>query len=109
MTLGHYYRHVAGIKKGETLAVTKARQRNAERRAERRCRNLTRIRDNGLCRVCGDYGVHLHHIVPRSRCTNAQRWSPRNVLWLCVTCHHAVHARVIEIRGNADRTLVIER
>ena len=49
-------------------------------------------RDQYRCQVCqrGGPGLHVHHIVYRSRGgTNAMS----NLITLCPTCHRSVHAR----------------
>ncbi|RCK51318.1 HNH endonuclease [Thalassospira xiamenensis] len=93
----------------ERAVVLTTYERNSE--ARRRC-----IAHYGAtCRACGldyekKYGaigaglIHVHHITPISRVSQAYQVDPvRDLVPLCATCHHVVHRReppytVLEIR-----------
>ena len=48
-------------------------------------------RDKGLCRICGNYQIELHHIVYRSEDKNLID-EPSNCIMLCKQCHRLVHS-----------------
>lgn len=91
------------ISKGEPRCVTKKRMEKIEAKNERACREITRKRDLGKCRVpgCIDRALHLHHIEYRSA-SSRRKWHTSNCVWLCVDHHRLEHAGEITIRGNAD-------
>jgi len=103
MPLGPYYRRCA-IPKPEIRAVTRKRRALQDAQAERICRDVTRKRDHGRCRIPGCRGGAraLHHIVYRST-SRIGLWQTRRVCWLCVDHHRLEHAGAITIAGNADR------
>lgn len=104
--MGWYQR--CAIPKPEIRAVTRKRRELQDKAAERVCRDLTRKRDDGRCRIpgCRRFAKHLHHIVYRSQSTR-DRWHTSRCCWLCVDHHRLEHAGEITIAGNADRHLVI--
>jgi len=65
-----------------------------------------RKRDGGRCRVCGQTGGDLHHLVPRSL---GGRDSDTNCLLLCRKCHQLRHAGALKIGGNAEEVVVVEQ
>lgn len=107
MSLGEFYRTCA-IPKGEPKAVTKKRAEKSDARDERACREITRKRDLGKCRVpgCIDRALHLHHIVYRSK-SKRLRWHTSNCVWLCLEHHRLAHAQEIRITGNADEEIEV--
>lgn len=96
------------ISKPEPRCVTKRRKDKLDAKNERACREITRKRDKGKCRIpgCGDRAHHLHHIVFRSK-SKVNRWATGRCLWLCVDHHRLVHAHVIAITGDADHEIVV--
>lgn len=101
----------SGLKyaKPTPLAVLKKRREKVDAKNERACREITRKRDGGRCRIpnCHERGEHLHHIVYRSHSTSSRKWASGNCCWLCVDHHRLVHAGVIHISGDADAEIVI--
>lgn len=53
--------------------------------------NIVFERDNGMCRICGDKNVHLHHIIYRSE-SKALIDEPSNCILLCEKHHRLVHS-----------------
>lgn len=51
------------------------------------------LKPSDFCRHCGTTSaqLHLHHVVPRSKCPSA-RWDLRNGLQLCGSCHGGWHS-----------------
>ena len=47
-------------------------------------------RDNGVCRLCGNPNIQLHHIVYRSEDINLIDVA-NNCIMLCFNCHKKVH------------------
>lgn len=96
------------ISKGEARCVTKRRQEKVEAKNERACREITKKRDLGKCRVpgCIDRALHLHHIVYRSA-SSKRKWATGNCVWLCVDHHRLEHAGEITISGDADQELIV--
>lgn len=45
-------------------------------------------RDQHICRICGRYGNHLHHKIPRSR---GGKHTLDNLVTLCFVCHMYCH------------------
>lgn len=47
------------------------------------------------CIVCGRRAVHAHHVVYEQHVRNegGSVRDPRNLVWLCVSCHFGHHAR----------------
>jgi 5-methylcytosine-specific restriction endonuclease McrA len=107
MSLGDFYR-TCGIPKPEPRCVTKKRRDKVDAKDERTCREITRKRDKGKCRIpgCKEAAVHLHHIVYRSK-SKRLRWRTENCVWLCVDHHRLEHAGEITIAGNADDEIII--
>ena len=102
------YYQTARFPKPAIRAVTQKIRQLRDRQAERRCRTLTRLRDNGTCRIagCRRSARHLHHLTYRSQ-TRRNRWATGRCLWLCVDHHRLVHAGEIRITGNADGRLTV--
>jgi 5-methylcytosine-specific restriction endonuclease McrA len=94
--------------KPEPRCVLKKRRAKFDAKQERACREITRSRDGGKCRIpgCSERATELHHIVPRSQ-SKAKRWLTSNCLWLCTTHHQLRHASVITISGNADGEIIV--
>lgn len=88
--------------------VTKKIREKEDHRDERTCRELTRNRDKGHCRIpnCRERAQHLHHIVYRSK-SKRLRWHTSNCVWLCVDHHQLEHAGIITITGNADEEIIV--
>ncbi len=107
MGLGDYYRHAA-IPKPELRAMTKKRRDKRNAQNERACREITRKRDGGKCRIpgCKESAQHWCHIQARSL-SKARRFDTANTLWLCADHHALQHAGEISISGNADLEIVI--
>ncbi len=102
-----FYRSCA-IPKPEPRAVTKKIREKLDAKDERACREATRRRDKGRCRIpnCRERAAHLHHIVFRSK-SKRLRWRTENCVWLCVDHHRLLHAGVIHIAGNADEEIIV--
>jgi hypothetical protein len=102
------YYQTARFPKPEIRAVTAKLREKRDAQAERRCRAVTRKRDDGRCRVdgCRRSARHLHHITARSL-SRRDRWATSRCVWLCVDHHRLAHAGDITIRGNADQTLIV--
>ena len=47
-------------------------------------------RDKGVCQICGNNNIQLHHIVYRSENKNLIN-EPSNCIMLCLKCHKLVH------------------
>jgi hypothetical protein len=96
------------IPKPEAGCITKKRMAKIDAKNERACREITRKRDLGKCRVpgCIDRALHLHHIEYRSA-SKGKRWLTSNCVWLCLGCHQLLHAGEIRITGNADEEIIV--
>ncbi len=63
------------------------------------------VKDWARCQHCnravwidaGPYFGEVHHRIPRSICTSAQRYDPANGVLLCRTCHQAAQEHRITI------------
>lgn len=88
--------------------MTKKRREKQDAKNERACREITRKRDLGKCRIpgCIDRAVHLHHIVYRSQ-SKRLRWATQNCVWLCLDHHRLEHAGEIAVSGNADDEIIV--
>lgn len=53
--------------------------------------NIVFERDNGVCRLCGNKNIHLHHIIYRSE-SKALINEPSNCIMLCEKHHRLVHS-----------------
>lgn len=86
-----------------------AREEAAEQtgRIQRAVLAAVRKRDGKICRVpdCKKPSTHSHHIVYRSL---GGAWTTQNMLRLCTKHHQYVHAGILKIHGDADKTLVWE-
>lgn len=93
--------------KPEPRIVKKKEKQLAAAAQERACRLAVKKRDQGRCRVpgCRESGLHLHHIIYRSR---GGKWTTANCCLLCAIHHQLLHNGLIEVRGNADEELIIE-
>lgn len=71
-------------------------------------RKAVRKRDGMRCSVpgCREAGLHLHHIVYRSK-SKKLRWSTGNLCYLCIGHHGLEHGGKITISGNADEELIV--
>lgn len=94
--------------KPELRVVQKKIREKLDAKNERACREITRKRDHGKCRIpgCKEHAVHLHHIVYRSK-SKQLRWKTGNVVWLCLDHHRLEHAGVITISGDADVEIIV--
>ena len=94
--------------KPEPRIVAKLRAKKWDAKNERACREITRKRDLGKCRIpgCTDHATELHHIVPRSQ-SKRRRWLTSNCVWLCLAHHRLRHAGVIQITGDADVEIIM--
>lgn len=54
-------------------------------------RAIVKKRDKGLCQLCGNKAVQLHHIVYRSE-DRSLIDEPNNLISLCLKCHNLVHS-----------------
>lgn len=87
--------------------MAKAQKVADAKKQERECYAAVDRRDEHCCRVCGKRvgglglltRVEHHHLVYRSK---GGEHTTRNVLSLCVQCHHAQHQGEIRLSGNAD-------
>jgi len=94
--------------KGALRVEEKREKRLTDESLEDKARKAVRLRDGKRCTVpgCREDGVHLHHIVYRSR-SKTLRWATSNLCFLCVAHHRLEHAGRITITGNADDELTI--
>jgi 5-methylcytosine-specific restriction endonuclease McrA len=94
--------------KGKLRVEAKREKRLTDESLEAQARRAVRRRDGKRCTVpgCRDDGIHLHHIVYRSR-SKKLRWATSNLCYLCRAHHELEHAGRITIRGDADVHLEI--
>ena len=94
--------------KASPRCVEKLRMKKWDAKQERACREITRKRDLGKCRIpgCSEHATELHHIVPRSQ-SKRKRWQTSNCVWLCKEHHQLRHAGNIAISGNADEEIIV--
>lgn len=94
--------------KGKLKVEEKRAKRLTDESLEDLARKAVRKRDGVRCSVpgCRDAGVHLHHIVYRSR-SKKLRWATSNLCYLCVAHHQLEHGGKISISGNADDELIV--
>lgn len=64
-------------------------------------RKLVKIRDKGLCRICGFIGTDVHHIISRRHL--AIRWNIYNLVLLCRPCHSYAHLESIKFKKQFQR------
>lgn len=62
-----------------------------------------KLRDKGMCRLCGRKGVDPHHIVMRSL---GGRDEVSNALLTCRRCHDDIHGHVIKLDGTASSLII---
>ena len=53
--------------------------------------NIVYNRDKGICRLCGNNNIQLHHIIYRSEAKELID-EPSNCIMLCESCHRLVHS-----------------
>lgn len=88
-------KHVAARRPDNRLS---ARQRGYDSRWERI--RAAHLREEPYCRICGDVGSNVDHIIPRARGgTN----DPQNLQTLCASCHSAKTAEHDGGFGNRRR------
>lgn len=94
--------------KGKLAVEAKREKRLTDESLEDAARKAVRLRDGARCTVpgCREAGVHLHHIVYRSR-SKKLHWATSNLCFLCVAHHRLEHAGRIRVTGNADDELTI--
>jgi 5-methylcytosine-specific restriction endonuclease McrA len=95
--------------KGALRVEVKREKRLTLGELERRARVAVRLRDGFKCVVpgCKDEGIHLHHIVYRSR-SKALKWAVHNLCYLCVAHHDLEHAGKITIHPRtAEGELIV--
>ena len=94
--------------KATPRAIEKLRAKKWDAKQERACREITRARDGGKCRIpdCIDRATELHHIVPRAQ-SKRKRWLTSNCVWLCKDYHRLRHAGIIQIAGDADVEIIV--
>jgi len=99
---------VLALPKGPLRVDEKRAKRLTDESLEAAARKAVRARDGKRCAVpgCRDAGVHLHHIVYRSK-SKKLRWATSNLIYLCLAHHRLEHAGRITISGNADEHLTI--
>jgi hypothetical protein len=102
-----YYQE-CGTPKPEARCVTKRRAEKLDAKNERACREITRKRDLGKCRIpgCISRADHLHHIEYRSA-SSRRKWLTGNCVWLCTDHHRLEHAHEIRISGDADQEIEV--
>lgn len=105
---GNDYYRTCAIPKPEPRCVSKRRREKLDAKDERACREITRKRDGGKCRIpgCKEAATELHHITYRSK-SKRLRWRTENCAWLCLDHHRLQHSGVIRISGNADDELIV--
>jgi hypothetical protein len=70
---------------------------------------LVKRRDHNRCRVPGcrsSVGLDVHHLVPRA---DGGGHEPSNLVTTCGSCHRAIHAGTLVLRGTAAAGFVVER
>lgn len=102
------YYTTCAIPKPEPRCLTKKRRQKMDAKNERACREITRKRDKGRCRIpgCIERAQHWCHIQARSL-SKARRFDTANTLWLCADHHRLQHAGDITISGNADEEIIV--
>lgn len=95
--------------KGKPGVEIKRAARLSDEALEEAARKAVRKRDGRRCSVpgCREDGVHLHHIIYRSK-SKTLRWATSNLCYLCVAHHAWEHAGKITISGNADDEIVVK-
>lgn len=56
-------------------------------------------RDKGICRLCGNNNIQLHHIIYRSERKHLID-EPNNCIMLCLSCHELVHSNKKEYQDR---------
>ena len=72
-------------------------------KSDRYDKELSFMRTSGICEVCGNQGIEIHHMITSRDKTI--RHDPRNHLFVCRPCHDAAHARPKEFRQYLKSTL----
>ena len=66
-----------------------------------RLRTRVLARDGNRCRCCGRRtGLHVHHLVFRSKGGRTKIW---NLITMCVLCHALVHEGTLRLAGKTQR------
>lgn len=52
------------------------------------------IRDRFKCQKCGSgFDLTVHHVIPKSLCSEEMMWDTNNGITLCKGCHHQWHTK----------------
>ena len=52
-----------------------------------------RLTDHPVCEHCGrEWSRHVHHVIPLSKCTLAQKTDQDNLRAVCIPCHNVLEA-----------------
>lgn len=95
--------------KGQLGVEVKREKRVTDESLEDAARKAVRLRDGWHCVVpgCKEAGIHLHHIVYRSR-SKKLKWAHHNLCYLCVAHHQLEHAGKITIQPRtAEGELIV--
>ena len=60
-------------------------------------------RVNYRCELCGEEGIHAHHIFTRFH--SGTRWMLLNGVCLCAKCHLYAHTHIKEFRAKIGRDI----
>lgn len=60
---------------------------------------------NNRCELCGNEGIHAHHIFTRFHI--GTRWMLLNGVCLCAKCHLYAHSKINEFRARINRDIDI--
>jgi 5-methylcytosine-specific restriction endonuclease McrA len=95
----HGKRPAADLRKPPPRAVDKRAEARAKERAWQTVRAEVKLREGGICRLCSDKGVDVHHVTYRSR---GGRHETPNCVLLCRKHHGEVHDGVVKLAGDAS-------
>lgn len=80
------------LPKPKPRVLEKAERAKTKARDEAAIRNAVRHRDQWQCRICGRFGMEVHHVRYRSRGGSSSDMA--NLVTLCRTHHREVHAKI---------------
>jgi 5-methylcytosine-specific restriction endonuclease McrA len=53
------------------------------------------LAENPVCQRCGEaFSAHVHHVIPLSECTEAQKTDRGNLWGVCPPCHNTIEAEM---------------
>lgn len=89
----------ARLRKPAPKAIDRRAEARAKERAWQQVRAEVRMREGGICRLCKEKGVDVHHVTYRSR---GGRHETQNCVLLCRRHHQEVHDGIVKLAGNAS-------